>query len=162
MRSIFLALVYLLIVLGSQSASAAKLCLSDDELNVILIPGTLRSFGGTPGRCIGRFKDLAVQGRELASELDAVYRADSLAASRQAIALLEAKGLTAKERETVFNFFADMAAYTAEQFSKEDCLRFLNGLHVFVVAQSFAAIQTIAKTSFPQYRKIFLRCEVNK
>jgi len=123
--------------------STRGFCLSDDDLEYVLIEISVRKLGAMLGTCVLKYPNLAPQGLESGRKFNTKYSAQISAYGKLAKEALEVHGLSAGQREQTYKQAEQVAIALAQTYSEKQCHNVISALHGFVVMGDFAGVKLV-------------------
>jgi hypothetical protein len=155
MKNMLAALILLTTV---TTGSAVQFCLSDSDLQIVLINNAVRTFGAMSNTCAKKYPDLAQHEKAIFLEFVATY-ADGFAVNdRLAGNALTKAGLDEGDQRELIEAAKSEGVRTADNYTKRECQNFILGLKATAEMKDFRVIEKAALLDYKTRRSITPRC----
>ena len=145
--------------LPSGSANSRSVCLSDAELDEVLVPIALRKLSVTLGICMRNYPNLENEGSASNSKFFAKYSADVQKNAAAAVQIFVSHGVTSAEVKQLIQQAHNAALKMAEAYDEKQCKNVVNFFEFVIALDSFGPVRTIAHNDdFQSARARFPAC----
>lgn len=144
-----------------QVANSGRFCLSDTEVDQVLVPVSLHKLGAMLGTCMRKYPKLENEGRESNSKFHTKYSADVDKSASVATQVLTSRGVTAVELKQLLQAAHNVAIKTAEAYDEKQCKNVVSFMEFVIASDSFEPVRTMAHTDFPSARANTPACASN-
>lgn len=142
----------------AQSTMPHHLCLSDAELDQVLVPVSLHKLGAMLGTCMRKYPNLEREGNESYSEFNSKYAADIRKSDSSATQAFASHGIVALEVKQLLQEAGKVAINIANTYDEKQCKNIVSFMELLVASDTFAQVRTMAHVDFQSARASIPAC----
>jgi hypothetical protein len=137
---------------GIAQGTPRRVCLSDTELNQVLVPVSLHKLGAMLGTCMRKYPNLEREGSKNNSDFNSKYSVDIQKSASSATQVFVSRGITAVEAKQLLQKAHNVAIKTADAYDEKQCANVVSFMEFLVVSDSFDQVRTMAHADFQSAR----------
>lgn len=136
----------------AQGTMPRRICLSDTELDQVLVPVSLHRLGAMLGMCTLKYPNLEREGSRHNSQFKLKYSADIKNSENSAIELLTSQKLSPGEATQIFLEASSVGIKTAAAYDEKQCKNVVSFMELLNVSDSFDQVRAMAHADFQSAR----------
>jgi hypothetical protein len=136
----------------AQGTMPHHICLSDTELDQVLVPVSLHKLGAMLGTCMRKYPNLEREGSKNNSEFYSKYSADIKKSASSATQVFSSHGIAAIDVKQLLQKAYNVAIKTADAYDEKQCRNVVSFMELLVVSDGFDQVKAMAHADFQSAR----------
>jgi len=136
----------------AQGTTPDRICLSDTEVDQVLVPIALQKLESMVRLCTRKYPNLEREGSISYSEFNIKYSADIVASMISATRILLSRGVADAGIKQILQEAENIAIKIADAYDEKQCRNVVWATKALTAADSFGAVRTMAHVDFQSAR----------